>query len=108
MDHFVYQDRLISRRSATPIIRKQDRSRLVVVKCDNLALMRMSSQRDIDELATIFGFAPSALLDQSPLFRQGEALFAGGFVPAPSTVQGRKRFTHEGGRDVSVPLSNPT
>ena len=80
----------------------------IISQCDNLALMRMSSQRDIDELATIFGFAPSALLDQSPLFRQGEALFAGGFVPAPSTVQGRKRFTHEGGRDVSVPLSNPT
>ena len=80
----------------------------IISQCDNLALMRMSSQRDLDELATIFGFAPSALLDQSPLFRQGEALFAGGFVPAPSTVQGRKRFTHEGGRDVSVPLPNPT
>ena len=80
----------------------------IISKCDNLALMRMSSQRDLDELATIFGFAPSALLDQSPLFRQGEALFAGGFVPAPSTVQGRQRFTHEGGRDVSVPLPTPT
>jgi uncharacterized protein len=79
----------------------------IISQCDNLALMRMSSQRDLDELATIFGFAPSALLDQSPLFRQGEALFAGGFVPAPYTVQGRKRFTHEGGRDVSVPLPTP-
>ena len=80
----------------------------IISQCDNLALMRMSSQRDLDELATIFGFAPPALLDQSPLFRQGEALFAGGFVPAPSTVQGRQRFTHEGGRDVSVPLPTPT
>ena len=69
-----------------------------------LALMRMSSQRDLDELATISASHHRHLLDQSPLFRQGEALFAGGFVPAPSMVQGRQRFTHEGGRDVSVPL----
>ena len=80
----------------------------IISQCDNLALMRMSSQRDLDELSTIFGFAPSTLLNQSPLFRQGEALFAGGFVPAPTIVQGRKRFTHEGGHDVSVPLRTQT
>ncbi len=80
----------------------------IISQCDNLALMRMSSQRDLDELATIFGFAPSALVNQSPLFRQGEALFAGGFVPAPSAVQMRQRLTHEGGRDVGVPLPNPS
>jgi uncharacterized protein len=78
----------------------------IISQCDNLALMRMSSQRDLDELATIFGFAPPALVDQSPLFRQGEALLAGGFAPAPSVVQMRQRLTHEGGRDVSVPLPN--
>ena len=33
----------------------------IISQCDNLALMRMSSQRDLDELATIFGFAPPAL-----------------------------------------------
>ena len=53
----------------------------IISQCDNLALMRMSSQRDLDELATIFGFAPPALVNQSPLFRQGEALFAGGSHP---------------------------
>ena len=80
----------------------------IISQCDNLGLMRMSSQRDLDELATIFGFAPAALLNQSPLFRQGEALLAGGFVPAPCTVQGRQRFTQEGGRDVGVPLRDAT
>jgi DNA helicase HerA-like ATPase len=80
----------------------------IISQCDNLTLMRMSSQRDLDELATIFGFAPQALVDQSPLFRQGEALLAGGFVPVSSVVQMRKRLTHEGGRDVSVPLPTPT
>ena len=37
-------------------------------------------------------------------FGPGEALFAGGFAPVPTTVRARKRLTHEGGRDVGVPL----
>jgi hypothetical protein len=40
----------------------------IISQCDNLALMRMSSQRDLDELATIFAFAPTAMLAESPLF----------------------------------------
>jgi DNA helicase HerA-like ATPase len=75
----------------------------IISQCDNLALMKMSSPVDLDELATIFGFAPRALLAQSPLFRQGEALFAGGFVPAPTLIKVRDRLTHEGGSDVKVP-----
>jgi hypothetical protein len=35
-------------------------------------------------------------------------LLAGGFAPVSSVVQMRQRLTHEGGRDVSVPLPNPT
>ena len=37
-------------------------------------------------------------------FRQGEALVAGGFVPAPSIIKFRDRITHEGGIDVPVPM----
>ncbi len=76
----------------------------IISQCDNLALMRMSSERDLDELAATLSFAPPALLAASPSFRQGEALFAGGFAPAPSTVVMRSRLTAEGGRDVAVPL----
>ena len=76
----------------------------IISQCDNLALMKMSSPLDLAELGAVFGFAPAALLSQSPRFRQGEALFAGGFVPAPCVVQVRNRLTHEGGKDVSVPL----
>jgi energy-coupling factor transporter ATP-binding protein EcfA2 len=76
----------------------------IISQCDNLALMRMSSERDLDELAATLSFAPPALLAKSPSFRQGEALFAGGFVPAPTTVVMRSRLTAEGGRDVAVPL----
>jgi uncharacterized protein len=76
----------------------------IISQCDNLALMKMSSQTDLDELGKIFGFAPTSLLSLATGFRQGEALFAGGFAPVPMTVRGRKRLTEEGGHDVGVPL----
>ncbi len=75
----------------------------IISQCDNLALMRMSSPLDLDEMADIFGFAPRAMLMRAPLFRQGEALFAGGFVPAPTMLQVGDRLTAEGGIDVPVP-----
>lgn len=73
-------------------------------QCDNLALMRMSSPRDLDELAEIFGYAPGALLERASMFAQGQALFAGGFIAQPSLVQMGARLTYEGGIDVPVPL----
>ncbi|MEO7015921.1 MAG: ATP-binding protein [Leifsonia sp.] len=76
----------------------------IVSQCDNLALMKMTSAVDLDELSTIFGFVPSAMFARSPGFRQGEALFAGGFVPAPTMVKMAGRLTREGGADVGVPL----
>jgi DNA helicase HerA-like ATPase len=76
----------------------------ILTQCDNLALMKMSSPVDLAELGTSFGYAPSALLARSPWFRQGEALFAGGFVPTPSLVKMHARLTPEGGTDVRVPL----
>jgi uncharacterized protein len=76
----------------------------IISQCDNLALMKMSSPMDLEGLATYFGFAPPALLAHSPWFRQGEALFAGGFVPAPTLLRVGERLTPEGGSDVGVPL----
>lgn len=73
-------------------------------QCDNLALMRMSSLRDLAELGEVFGYAPDELLQRSPGFAQGQALFAGGFIGRASLVQMGERLTHEGGSDVSVPL----
>ncbi|MEV6275120.1 ATP-binding protein [Nocardia sp. NPDC051832] len=76
----------------------------IISQCDNLALMKMTSPTDLAELGTYFGYAPTALLERSPWFRQGEALFAGGFVPAPTLVKVRRRLTREGGGDVAVPM----
>jgi DNA helicase HerA-like ATPase len=76
----------------------------IISQCDNLALMKMTSPVDLDELATIFGFVPPAMLARASRFTQGEALFAGGFVPAPTMVRMGARLTREGGADVGVPL----
>lgn len=73
-------------------------------QCDNLALMKMSSPRDLAELAQIFGYAPKDLLDRSPVFGQGQALFAGGFVERPGLIQMGRRLTREGGIDVPIEL----
>lgn len=76
----------------------------IISQCDNLALMKMTSPADLAELATLFGFVPQALFARARRFRQGEALFAGGFVPTPTLVQMGARLTREGGTDVGVPV----
>ncbi|WP_449282075.1 ATP-binding protein [Leucobacter sp.] len=76
----------------------------VISQCDNLALMKMSSTRDLAELAQIFGFAPQHLLERAASFAQGQALFAGGFSPEPQLVQMGARLTREGGSDVPIEL----
>lgn len=79
----------------------------IISQCDNLALMKMASPVDLAEIATIFGYVPAALLARSPRFQQGEALFAGSFVPAPTLVRMGRRLTREGGADLTVPLRSP-
>lgn len=74
----------------------------VLSQCDNLGLMRMNAPRDLAEIADVFGFVPSYLLEQSPTFRKGEALFAGGFSDEPQLVRIGRRLTVEGGGDLSV------
>jgi len=76
----------------------------IVSQCDNLTLMRMNSPNDLAELGDLFGFVPRQLLNQSSRFRQGEALLAGGFVPAPTITTIARRLTVEGGIDVKVPM----
>lgn len=76
----------------------------VLSQCDNLALMKMNSRADLDELATVFGFVPPAMLDTARHFVQGEMLVAGAFAPVPGFVRVGARLTFEGGSDVPVPL----
>ncbi len=76
----------------------------VLSQCDNLCLMRMNAPRDLAELADTFGFVGEHMLAESPDFRQGEALFAGGFIATPTFTRMGARITEEGGADVGVPL----
>ncbi len=76
----------------------------VLSQCDNVIVMRMSSPADLAELEAVYGFAPPELLAATPYFHQGEALIAGGFVPAPAIIQMGARRTVEGGSDVPVPM----
>jgi len=76
----------------------------VLSQCDNLGLMRVNAPRDLAELAEVFGFAPEEAIQRAKTFRQGQALFAGGFIDAPTFVQMGDRLTEEAGGDVKVPL----
>lgn len=71
-------------------------------QCDNLALMKMSSLADVADLGRQLGYAPDELLTQAPSFRQGQALFAGGFAEQAQIVQVGARLTQEGGNDVAI------
>lgn len=76
----------------------------VLSQCDNLALMRVNAPRDLAELSDVFGFASEEAIRRSATFVQGQALFAGGFISAPTFVQMGERITQEAGADVKVPL----
>ncbi|KQQ65343.1 ATP-binding protein [Microbacterium sp. Leaf320] len=76
----------------------------VLSQCDNLGVMRMNSPRDLAELADVFGFVPEDQIRSSQSFRQGQAVFAGGFITQPTVVQMGDRLTHEAGGDVAVPV----
>ncbi|PRA78866.1 ATP-binding protein [Microbacterium sp. MYb66] len=80
----------------------------VLSQCDNLALMRVNAPRDLAELADVFGFASETAIRRSAEFLQGQALFAGGFISAPTFVQMGDRITEEAGGDVKVPLRAET
>ncbi|MGP3533747.1 ATP-binding protein [Microbacterium sp. RD1] len=73
-------------------------------QCDNVAVMRMNSPRDLADLAETFGFLPRELLERCATSAQGEALFGGSFAPEPAFVKMRDRLTAQGGSDVPVPL----
>lgn len=72
----------------------------VLSQCDNLVLMRMNSAADIAHLTGLFSYAPASLIERSTVFRQGEALVAGGIVNHPTFVRVGGRITQEGGSDV--------
>jgi DNA helicase HerA-like ATPase len=72
----------------------------VLSQCDNLLLMRMSSEADLADLAHTFSFVSSTLVAGAAGFAMGEMLVAGRFLPQPTYVRTGQRVTEEGGGDV--------
>ena len=72
----------------------------VVSQCDNLALLRVNSVADVDDLCRIFSHVPPDLIKQAPGFSLGQVLFAGPIAPVPLQASVGRRLSPEGGADV--------
>jgi len=73
----------------------------VLSQCDNLMLMKMNSATDIRALVETFSYAPAALVERAAGFGLGEGLAAGKIAPDPLLFKSGRRYTVEGGSDVS-------
>jgi DNA helicase HerA-like ATPase len=79
----------------------------VVSQCDNALLMRMNSQADIAELASLFSYVPPGLVAGLPSFRMGQALVGGKIFPLSGYVQMGARVSEEGGADIPTDWALP-
>jgi hypothetical protein len=72
----------------------------VVTQCDNLALLRVNSSADVDDLCRIFSHVPAGLIRRAPEQHQGEVLFAGPVAELPLRAKVGRRLSPEGGSDL--------
>jgi uncharacterized protein len=72
----------------------------IVSQCDNLVLMRMSSESDLRDIGRLLSFAPPGLLAGATAFGLGEALVAGRLLRYPAYLKVGARISEEGGADV--------
>lgn len=79
----------------------------VVSQCDNLVLMRMSSEADLRDVGRLLSFVPPGLLAGATAFRLGEALVAGRLLRHPAYVRVGPRISEEGGADVPATWAVP-
>jgi DNA helicase HerA-like ATPase len=71
-------------------------------QCANLMVMRLTQREDIQTIKDLRTDVPSELIDRIAGFRQGEALFIGDYVPAPTTARVVGRISMEGGSGPKV------
>jgi len=79
----------------------------VVSQCDNLFLMRMSSEADLRDIARLLSFVPPGLLAGATAFHLGEALVAGRLLRHPAYLKVGPRVSEEGGADVPATWAVP-
>jgi len=70
--------------------------------------MRMNSQADVAEIATIFSHVPASMIAAATSFEQGEML-VGGPIAAPAIrVRTGARWCPEGGADLPTTWASST
>ena len=79
----------------------------VVSQCDNAVMMRMNSQADIEDLASLFSYVPAGLIEGLSSFRMGQALVGGKFFPLSGYVRMGARVSEEGGADIPTDWAHP-
>lgn len=83
----------------------------VISQCDNLVLMRITSQLDLDHIAGSFGAVDRTMMQLATGFRSGSAMIVGRLVRSATLMKFRQRRLAEAGGDIAlswgcVPPSN--
>jgi DNA helicase HerA-like ATPase len=80
----------------------------VLSECDNLCLLRMTSDEDLSYARSVLGYFPMELAKNSLNFKTGDALLAGGIVGYNSMIiHTAPRRTVEGGSSLSDNWARP-
>ena len=74
----------------------------VISQCDNLILMRLTSQIDIDHIASAFGAVDRTMMQLATGFRSGSAMIVGRIVRSPTLMRFRARRLPEAGGDIAL------
>lgn len=74
----------------------------VISQCDNLIVMKLSSQIDIDYVAGAYGGTSRDLVQLAAGFKPGSALVAGKIVRSPTLMRFRERQLPEAGGDLPL------
>jgi hypothetical protein len=74
----------------------------LISQCDNLILMKLTSQYDLDHIAASFSGASRDMVQMARGFKKGSSLAIGGIVRCATLFAFRERHTPEGGGDLSL------
>jgi DNA helicase HerA-like ATPase len=74
----------------------------LISQCDNLVLMKLTSQYDLRHVAESFSSASAEMIDLARGFKKGWSLAVGKIVKSPTLMRFRERETPEGGGDLGL------
>jgi hypothetical protein len=75
---------------------------LVLSQCENLFLLRMTSEVDVEGLTQVLGFPPLEIARTATSFSVGDLLAAGGIVRHPLLLHAYGRRTAQGGKSLGA------